>query len=293
MTWGRQNGDAQNCPIFPPVCTYSGMDSLIRLRYRALADSQHALIAPVGPVWRYLRNTLPSVNLYDADGSHPSLAGAYAAALTIATVITHQNPAVYNTWNNAYPSNASDIANAVKTVVYDSLLYWNVGKFDPLSVFSYAVSAGSTVSFDNNSENAATYSWDFGDGSTDTLAQPVHTYSGSGAYTVRLIASKCNKSDTSFQSITINTTGINSLAGRDQHFSLSPNPASNSCTLQAPSGLEETMLSITNMLGMEVLNSKIKSGETFWIAALPVGMYTVSVFQKHGCLARLRLSIVR
>jgi hypothetical protein len=30
MTWGRENGDAQNCEFVPWVCTYEGMADAIR-----------------------------------------------------------------------------------------------------------------------------------------------------------------------------------------------------------------------------------------------------------------------
>ena len=33
MTWGREEGDQSNCLNWPPVCTYEGMDDLIRERY--------------------------------------------------------------------------------------------------------------------------------------------------------------------------------------------------------------------------------------------------------------------
>jgi len=51
------------------------------------------------------------------------------------------------------------------------------------------------VRFVNLSENADTYLWDFGDGSTSTEINPVRTYS-SGTYTVSLTASKGDDSDT-------------------------------------------------------------------------------------------------
>lgn len=45
------------------------------------------------------------------------------------------------------------------------------------------------VSFDNNSVNATTYRWDFGDGSPiDTSENPTHTYNQPGTYTVTLTA---------------------------------------------------------------------------------------------------------
>ena len=45
-----------------------------------------------------------------------------------------------------------------------------------------------TVSFTNTSVNAGTYTWYFGDGGTSTLANPSHTYTTMGVYTVKLVA---------------------------------------------------------------------------------------------------------
>ena len=45
-----------------------------------------------------------------------------------------------------------------------------------------------TVSFVNNSLNATTYFWDFGDGKTATDKNPINTFSAPGTYTVKLLA---------------------------------------------------------------------------------------------------------
>lgn len=45
------------------------------------------------------------------------------------------------------------------------------------------------VSFTNLSQNANTYSWNFGDGSTSTEENPVHQYTSEGTFTVQLTAS--------------------------------------------------------------------------------------------------------
>jgi Zn-dependent metalloprotease len=49
-----------------------------------------------------------------------------------------------------------------------------------------------TVNFMNRSSGAATYEWDFGDGTTSTASQPTHTYSTDGTYSVKLIANGCS-----------------------------------------------------------------------------------------------------
>src|SRR5215217_7336265 len=45
-----------------------------------------------------------------------------------------------------------------------------------------------TVNFTNTSSGAGSYIWDFGDGNTSTAASPSHTYTTTGAFTVKLIA---------------------------------------------------------------------------------------------------------
>lgn len=55
-----------------------------------------------------------------------------------------------------------------------------------------------TVNITDKSFNALSYRWDFGDGNTDTVANPVHTYTQAGKYTITLAISNpnsCNLSD--------------------------------------------------------------------------------------------------
>ncbi|MEZ4958502.1 MAG: PKD domain-containing protein [Saprospiraceae bacterium] len=62
---------------------------------------------------------------------------------------------------------------------------------------------GQTVYFENNSTNATSYIWDFGDLNTSTQFEPGHTFPTPGTYTVSLIArNECYCSDTTF--ITVN-----------------------------------------------------------------------------------------
>jgi PKD repeat protein len=49
-------------------------------------------------------------------------------------------------------------------------------------------SAPATVNFSNQSSNAGSFVWDFGDGDTSHVASPVHTYTTYGTFTVSLIA---------------------------------------------------------------------------------------------------------
>ena len=52
-------------------------------------------------------------------------------------------------------------------------------------------------------QNTSSYSWDFGDGTTSTKANPTHTYSDTGTYQVTLIANGSNCADTQTKQVTI------------------------------------------------------------------------------------------
>jgi len=60
-------------------------------------------------------------------------------------------------------------------------------KPEPFVFYSVSVD-GATVTFTNKSTGTATYEWDFGDGTTSTEENPVHTYPGKGKYVPTLYA---------------------------------------------------------------------------------------------------------
>ena len=132
MTWGRENGDDMNCPNWPPVCTYEGMDDLLRERYIIMANDNNAIISPVGAVWRYLRDNEYDIDLYSTDGSHPSLQGSYVAAVSFYTTLFQANPLEIS-WDpklGISENNYELIHEAVKIVVYDNLNEWNIQSND-------------------------------------------------------------------------------------------------------------------------------------------------------------------
>jgi hypothetical protein len=54
--------------------------------YSTIARETGSLVAPVGLVWGGLRNS-STVHLYERDGSHPSVAGSVAAAVTLSAAM--------------------------------------------------------------------------------------------------------------------------------------------------------------------------------------------------------------
>jgi len=72
------------------------------------------------------------------------------------------------------------------------------------------VCPGDTISFINTSTGTSlTYAWDFGDGFTSTATNPVHVYTSSGTYTVRLIVTDATScTDTLVRTAYINASTI-------------------------------------------------------------------------------------
>jgi len=84
-------------------------------------------------------------------------------------------------------------------------LCFSCGK--PIAEFAYETEqtiAPAKVTFENKSEQAELYEWDFGDGNFSGEESPTHEYKSSGNYLVTLRAKKGNKSKTIEKRIVIN-----------------------------------------------------------------------------------------
>jgi PKD repeat protein len=269
-TWGRKVGDASNCPVWPPVCTYEGMDSLLHMRYMQMAADNNALLSPVGVVWKYLRTMHPEIELYAADGSHPSIAGSYAAACSFYSVILRKNPLAITYNFGLTDTVARNIKEAARLMVYDSLSKWFVGKYDPVANLEYSI-VDNTVSLHNFSSAADTYFWDFGDGTTSTEFQPDHTYELPGIYTLRFMASKCGRTDTVQIEININVLQSNQII-------CFPNPVTANFVVRSNSFLTGKAYSLYNSTGQLVRKGTLNTNYTFVETInLPAGMYILKI----------------
>ena len=63
------------------------------------------------------------------------------------------------------------------------------------SLSGYEVAAPCPITFINTSRNVTSYLWDFGDGTTSTESNPVHTYTFAGTYLLKLKATGANGVD--------------------------------------------------------------------------------------------------
>jgi PKD repeat protein len=120
---------------------------------------------------------------------------------------TDQNPTHTYSTAGIYTVNLT-VSNANRTDSKTAII--NVSE-KPVSVvpvanFSTNVTSGNvpiSVQFNDSSENATQWFWDFGDGNNSTEQNPVHIYSTAGNYTVNLTASNGNGMNSTFANITV------------------------------------------------------------------------------------------
>lgn len=99
-------------------------------------------------------------------------------------------------------------ANAVSTVLGPTI------NFTPSDSEFCAIPT--TVTFNNQTQNATTYNWSFGNGQTSTQANPSVTYSNYGTYNPQLIASNGQCADTvTFNSILVHQLNANFSFSKD------------------------------------------------------------------------------
>jgi len=87
------------------------------------------------------------------------------------------------------------------------------------------------VVFTNASQDATSYLWNFGDGNTSTDANPSHTYTAAGTYSVTLTSSRTGGCDgVAIESVIVEPVGINEIVNTFE-VSLRPNPATDAAQL--------------------------------------------------------------
>lgn len=151
-------------------------------------------------------------------------------------------------------------------VVFTSDVYVNEGGFKMIysstpnpsvqttalfSASTYTPTTGEVVSFQDQSlTNPIGWYWNFGDGTISTLQNPTHTYNSLGTYTVTLITTFCNGSDTSEAEVSINSVGLNSLGSSySNQISIFPNPSSGQFKIASTTNIYDVVGSVIDLSG--------------------------------------------
>jgi hypothetical protein len=277
-TWGRKNGDASNCPFYPPICTYTGMQNRLRDSYALFADTCKALLAPAGEAWRASVSFSPTLELYQADQSHPVLEGSYLTAAVFYEVLFQRS-----VLNCTYTAGLSMplkqfLQTTAHATVTDSLMQWHIGQYVPDAKFTYSASVN-TFSFNALQMANMSHVWNFGDGSNSTQALPIHQYTASGTYTVTHTVSDICKLQ-SQQKVLQVLLPTNLTASKMVGLQVTPNPFSNELKITLPLKYSEMSIRIVDLYGCCL--AQYSEPEHVNTAQIPPGIYILRVETEEG-----------
>lgn len=278
MTWGRENGDASNCPYLPWVCTYEGMDDAIRDTYMFMTEENEAEVSSVGAVWRYIRTNHPDLDLYAGDGSHPSITGSYAAGCAFYAMVYKKDPTQIS-WNSSLPEDdANTIRTVAKAVVFDSIADWDYTINPAQADFTETIDEAE-VTFSYTGGDFDSLLWDFGDGSSSTETDPVHIYEESGDYTVSQEVTACGETDTQSKTLSIET-GLGTKTINTADIRIYPNPVVNELHLRLNKSYTSITLTLTDISG-KIVRKQGMSGSTtnltLDVPTLSSGLYFLTI----------------
>lgn len=272
MTWGRRDG-GQQCENYGQglYCSaefrdFDHMQDTMTRAYCEIAEQLQSQVAPAGEAWRYARHH-SDINLFSSDGSHPSMHGTYLTACTFYATFFGERPLGLPYPSNITESDAGFLQKAASQIIFGSLTNWN---YSPSlrAGFEYQTDDQKSFQFTNTTEypRPLNFHWDFGDDTFSDEENPIHEYTESGLYTVKLIVESCQKTDSiqkTVEAIVPDGTEENTLS-----FAIYPNPAQRQITL-----VGEGWICISNIMGQLVHSQQLHG--TFTIS-LERGIYIAS-----------------
>ena len=292
MTWGREEGDAQNCDNWPPVCTYEGMQELLTNNYLEACDLNTSWCAPVGVVWEdvFLGT---SIEVFDEDGSHPSLAGSYLAASTLFVAMFGENPStsVFDAGLDFDDSQVID--NAVWDVWQNAPGFWRQYDLIQASLdieegpFGYTIEVSTSSYVDSVVVNTGSQEFVWQDGDVNQLFLTETTYLDYIAY------SSCTQAVSYLDSVVIEgSINVNELD--EQGWNIFPNPATDVLRIQPVSSSSSAIVQLRDMTGAVVREDQLHGPQLMWdVAELPAGVYLVEVSENGARLGANRVVIRR
>jgi PKD repeat protein len=193
--------------------------------------------------------------------------------------VIYANPGIYNV--SLRVSNSAGI----NTTVLDSFI-----RVLPTPEVKFIVRSIDSVvaTFENQSTNATTYRWDFGDGTTsEAYNPPAHTYYRNGNYTVILQALNNTCGAITSHLVPIYVLGTENTEG--SFLSVFPNPTTGFWTLEIKIPLEANVkMAVSNARGQVVKTFSLttEKTQTFDFSDLLSGVYFLKFTSKNGNIVK-------
>jgi len=188
--------------------TYFTTQTRIKDSLSLLSELMQVPLIPAGECFRNHYEATPDLLLHNSYGDvHPNLNGSYLVACSAFAAIYRDS--VEGTTVNAgiAQQTAEYLQGIADDIVLSSLSLWNLDEYNPFAEFDLAQN-GDEITLTNLSQNYDSVTWDFGDGMTSNLENPVHSFSANGVYQVTLTIFADDCEYTVSQEVTVSGLGI-------------------------------------------------------------------------------------
>jgi hypothetical protein len=280
MTWGRRFGGQQCLGSYcsPVFSDFNHMQDSLESAYEEVSDLVGARCAPVGVAWKNILSDTALV-LHASDNSHPAPEGSYIAACVIYSTIFQLPSSGLSYVGGLTTASGLYFQQQADSTVFHSSSDWNLFVDQPTADFSFSINGNDVQFVDLSvSSNALNYVWDFGDGTTaGGIANPQHTYTANGIYTVTLIVESCDRMDTVQFDVAIGTTGLNTFTKNKINL-LYPNPVNDLLNLDIEFKNVEYMYMIKDVFGNTIQQGKINDKNVrINVSRLTEGIYFLQI----------------
>ncbi|MFK7775318.1 MAG: PKD domain-containing protein [Saprospiraceae bacterium] len=289
-------GDGNSSTVFDPSHTYAqsgtynvqliisngcGVDTFNQSIFVEIVEANFLLDEPGGCVSHtvnFQNNSLGTIDdfLWTFEGGNP------ATSMDENPQVNYSTSGIFDVQLEIYGAQGDDtilIENAVEVVEV------------PVASFDYFFSTQGTANFNNNSTNATSYEWDFGDGTPiQNEAMPFHVYNSVGDFVVTLTASNEYCSSTFMDTVSI-LTNLNEIELNDVR--IFPNPSSDFITIELQDA-EMAQIEVFSMDGKKIksLSGTFYQSKMLYIRSLPQGVFLISILQnkKRGMFRWVKIN---
>jgi len=261
------------------VVSYNNSMDLILANNKYWADSIKSFFAPVGEAFRTSWNNNQDDMLWISYSNvHPNEKGSYIAACVFYASIFQEQSFGTNIINSLSQSAADSCQLLADSIVLNNLSEWRINTYNQITDFNFIIN-NYTLSFENLSQNADSFLWDFGDAYTSTEINPQHTYTDANNYVVSLTSYKHACPQTVIKNITI--TSVDN-SNNKPNISLFPNPGNGEIKLNLYNTTDVFNIKIYNQLGELIyLKNEINRNNNFItinIDKFKNGIYYINLF---------------
>jgi len=284
LIWGKKYGGEhciyENCSI--EFEDFIHMQDSLTTEYLRLGDTLSCTVAPSGAAWKQSILNGDPIELYDPDESHPSLAGSYLTACVYYAVLFQKTPVGLSYFGGLNSEDALYFQQIADGVVFENPDLWNINGNKLVAGFELT-QIENTIYCIDTSVNAEHYFWDFGDGTTDTIQNPVHSYNASGTYIIMQEVSTLCGSDVTSDTIFVNLTTSSDNKLTEKGIKISRDNVSRLIQISSKySKIHD--ISVYNIVGSVLLSQHFCGIHEYLldISDLPSGLYILVVKSSTG-----------